>query len=201
MFVQERKTMMTRIRNENLSQDPDELISDRFMGYICDSFRNAPGQIHNETYFVALSRTYLPVFEEARCYRAEKHTNQYIFQHMVRNWYITMRGQVGPESFMRTYMQNHLSLKESPPYFATGMPDTFLSDFSNLQTPPHPLYRLMLGDFFRDCATACEYMRNRIEPCLAIQDRLRAAQALEQRYVGNLDKDSADLVKSFLKMK
>ena len=197
----ERMVMMRRIISETLSQEPDTLISKKFMDYVGESFQQAPhGQIHNSMYFIVLAGTYLPIFEQSRS-RPELHTNEYIYQHMVRNWVLTMRGQIGPESFIRTYMQHHLSLKESPPYFATGMPDTFLSNFSNLQAPSHPLYKMMFDAFCIDCMTACEYMKERIKPCLIIQDHLRNAQALERRLIDKLDEDLLKNVNSFLTKK
>jgi hypothetical protein len=198
-FVDESRAMLNLIIQEQLTnKTPDDLISERFVDCVCDAFRIAPGHVRNELYFITLARTYLPIFEEGSI-RSELHTDQYVFQHMVRNWYITMRGKIGPESFIRTYLQKpYLTLEGSPPYFATGMPDTFISDFSRLPVP-NSGYRYIFNSFCRDCDTACSLMRNRIEPCVAIQDQLRAAKEFEARLNNALNEDTADLVKSFLK--
>lgn len=61
---------------------------------------------------------------------------------------------------------------------------------------PNSGYRYIFTSFCRDCDTACSLMRNRLEPCVAIQDQLRAAKAFEERLNNALDQDT---VKSFYK--
>lgn len=199
-FLNERRSMLTRIvQQQLLDKTPDDLICDQFTEHVCEAFRIDTGQVHNQSYFIALSRTYLPIFERG-INDSRLHTHYYVYQHMVRNFLITMRGQIGPESFIRTYVKQYLNLESSPPYFATGMPDTFLNDFSRLVVP-NSGYRFIFYNFFLDCTTACSNMRTRLEPCIAIQDAIRDAQAreaLEVRMQNVLEQDSVNLVKSFL---